>query len=502
MPGVAATNLSPFYLGALNATASAVYSVRPQLDEFMDCYGELPLQEHSRQVTAWRGAIPSPSDHMLGVRTGAPRYEDQIEQRGGCSTIAHFSVHSHEVELGAMLVYSLHHLLNDNLVTLPFFGMSSMPGGNGMNVRGGLVLSERVMRDSAARKLALKLFPNNRRLPDGSKVSMDHMLIRSYPAYGSKEVETMAASVDTHRSAGLLSQWKAGRLKEVVGAAYAAGLKTDTFERQMMLVNRQLWEQQLFRKTPATTLEAVPIERETEMYFVSYAAALADEFPYRMIFDPEWRAETIAAMDGVPMCWDKHRGSHFFTYVDERGIEKPLRVQGNMLVSPLDESIQIPLELDNICELLIEGRLHFTVFLHMLMLFYFDILPLGGPMQIEYASQIKARLIGLLTKHYGSEYAEPLRKLPVESGYIGMPGLSFVERGGEIHIATAADIAAGGGFSRDQLELMGQTPIKVINDLSIQSTYEFIFGRPPEPYVPLGLLVDAHGMGRLVFHEG
>lgn len=123
-------------------------------------------------------------------------------------------------------------------------------------------------------------------------------------------------------------------------------------------------------------------------------------------------------------------------------------------------------------------------------------------MQIEHASRIKVRLIDLLTKYYGSDDADSLRALPVESGCIGMPGLALVRRKGEVQIATAADIAAGGGWNRSQLELMGRTPVGAFHELSIQSIYEFIFGRPPEPFVPLELLVRRHGLEELVFDEG
>jgi hypothetical protein len=423
---------------------------------------------------------------------------DQVEQRGGCSTIAHFSAISHEVELSGAIVYSLSHLLDDSPTTLPFFAMTSVPGGNIWNARGGLVLSEH--GDNAAR-LAVKLFPRKQRLAADERVDMNRVLIAHYPPYTQAHIEAMLRTVERYRNQCHLSRHKADELKRLISDIYGAAVGEERFDWQIPVVNERLWQNHLFQERPATDLEMVAIDTHAERKFASAYGHHANTWLYQMIFDPEWRAATIAAMNGIPMCWDEQRGSHFFAYVDHRGIEKRLRLDGNALICPEDDGIYIHLEPDDVCEYLTDGTLHFTVFMHMAMLFFYDSLPLGGPMQIEYASQIKQRLIDLVTRFGRTNVAEGLSNIPVETGYISMPGVGLVQREDEIALATATDIAAGGGLRRSQLELMGQTPLWQLHDLSIQAIYAFVFGEPSKQPVPLRLLVKEYGLEELVFHE-
>ena len=273
----------------------------------------------------------------------------------------------------------------------------------------------------------------------------------------------------------------------------------------MELVNDVLW-QRLFAEPPAIKLRTRLAEPMTEGSFREALLHKRAGWLGRLLFDPQWRADILRAMHGVDYCWgfkdDGGGGSHFFHRINAKGEMEDLRVEGDYLVSIKDPEFRVPFIPDVIAGLLQQHKLGFGIFLQMATLFYFGILPLGGPMQINYATEIRARLERFLEAHDEEVEAEAVGAIPIDRGFVAGPTVAFAEHAdGRVVPATAVDIVMSGGLTMAHLTLLAETTLANIMAVSWPSIHEFTIGGSLPPELSMRTLLAEHGLTGLILRR-
>lgn len=234
-----------------------------------------------------------------------------------------------------------------------------------------------------------------------------------------------------------------------------------TYSDQCSIWNYHLWQKFFTQKLRNRVLRLFILQSEDidAEFIINIIENNKDSFIYKILFDPSVREMAIEEFNGCYGCWNKKNrtGTSFFFILDKKGQNKPLWLEGNLLVN---KKLDVAFEFseNNITEKLRKKEIFPSIVTSFLAMgFWAGIKCLGGMNQVRYLSDYKSRLESLLKKinHPDFKHLKSIDTLGFNTFSI-----FFGKVNGDHQELYALDIINQGGISQDYLDKLNQFSIR------------------------------------------
>lgn len=263
----------------------------------------------------------------------------------------------------------------------------------------------------------------------------------------------------------------------------------DGLSEQMTKINFHLWRRLFAPEIQPTLANLVQLdfERIGIAYLIELLRSDPDAFPIRMLVEPDFRADMLAAFDGLPGAWDRARqlGSQLFWALDN-GRRVALFEADGRLAAP--GSNGETLDRATIAAMLAERRwIPVQIVLFLAIVYYAGVKPVLG-WSLEFTRRLRELLAPVLARHAPGECAL-IDAIPLDN----MNLCSVLKQRGTdglLEDLSAFDVIAAGGLDREYWRAVGQQELRAFVAPSLArlhgyalSKYGDCAGAPPDPPV-------------------
>jgi len=471
--------------------------------------GHLSLEEYSDDFFRYRDSSIQPIGDFIEV-TGtyarrllgekiAGLLERHFTDMPVVLTANHHGVGYKALSVHGTIIFALSKILNtsgDSLPVVPVLACGIVPLSNYTFPRGIALSREIQVAVSSTSKvktfLKVPVIPNKY---SHSLVSVSGPITRQMVSKVLKIVERLFQE-------GTILESEKRSLVTLLREEYAKPdiLALSDYSDQSVVLNRAVWKRMFAPPLRDVLPEMVCLEMERVV-----AALLEKDIGdpgsllFNILFDQSLRKEVLHSLDCHSGCWNlkiladlsnfalkEHSGSEefrgcgtvFFCSVDEKGRRVPLRLSEGGSSPPVllgisgERNIRFSLTPDTIRKGLRERRLLPGLFVNFAVLaFARGIKCIGGFFQADYLPAMQKSLIQVLESRGIYDWAQKIARVPTANFVTGMNIATALYPDGVMAPAGAIEIIAGGGLSREDLELIKTLSVREANFSGILEIY-------------------------------
>ena len=386
---------------------------------------------------------------------------------------------SHSVQ-GSIIFSLTHHDDKDLNSTVPIFSCGNVPLDNATYPRGLLPYNAgKAELDDIPKRLPI-FSDRQKRAMTSVASAFDEPMIRR----AEKRLEKML----TERQ---VSTTLAVPLRKILQEDYKAPrvMELESYSRQSVVLNSRIWRR-LFSDAEDTP-ELVYLELEKIVGMLLKSDLMNPEsLAWFVMFDSSLRERVLRELDGAKACWNidvleqrirlnsfnssnrnalKGGGTNFFWGIDGSGRRVPLFLDTNCQRHPMLRGVddrgdrwELTYEPASILDALADNRLLPSLFTCFTVLsFARGVSCLGGYFKDEYFPVMKRGIIKALRHTDGYRgIADLVEQVPTMSYLSGMLAIMAKSEGEYLIPAGPAEIIAGGGLTRDDLEKIKSLTIR------------------------------------------
>jgi len=254
----------------------------------------------------------------------------------------------------------------------------------------------------------------------------------------------------------------------------------EKYSHQITKINYYLWPLLFEEKQRDNLIDLVTLEHD-EILVEFLIEFLQDEstFIFQMMFDKDFRDIVLNKFRGKYSAWDEDRnyGTHFFWYINEKGIQERMYLNKNEeLVS--ENGSKIKFNKNEIIKLLMKKQLIPSMFVKFsTIVCYLGCVPMGGFGSVNYISTLKELWLEIMPEKFSKE-KELLKQVPTQ-GIITTP-FAFEKNNGELKELFAFDMFYKGGFTKEYLDKVNQMRLDELMRPGLEFCYNYYTNLLPE----------------------
>ena len=386
---------------------------------------------------------------------------------------------SHSVQ--GSLIFSLNSLSNSDASSMvPIFSCGNVPLDNATYPRGLLLYNAgKSELDDMPKRLPIFSDRQKRAMTSVASAFDEPMIQRA-----EKRLEKMLAEKQVSRTLAV-------PLRIILREDYKAPtvMELESYSRQSVVLNSRIWRRLFSDLEDVPELVYLELEKIVGMLLRSDLMNPESLASYVM-FDSSLRETVLRELDGAKACWNldvleqrfhlnpldsskqkalKGGGTNFFWGIDGSGRRVPLYLDTNCQRHPMLRGVddrgdrwELPYEPASILDALDDNRLLPSLFTCFTVLsFARGVSCLGGYFKDEYFPVMKQGMVNALRHTDGyQDIADLVEQVPTMSYLSGMLAIMAKSEGDCLIPAGPAEIIAGGGITKDDLEKIKSLTIR------------------------------------------